>query len=247
MFRKKEGTYFYCFFWYSDIEQKLVGFCQKEIRRICKNCLLRVHTNILLKNRFYGKFFFFVIWAKFPCFGPTIYRKVVKAIFYMFRQHFVETDFFKPFLFLVHNLTLSTIFLRFGWKFSSKWQSFLRIQTKTLMESTFFDKSFVFWILVETFFWLSAKILGNNCQNCFLRVHETFWRKKFIGFFVFGTYLDFEQKIPYIWLKIFHKVDKTAFWRFKPTLWRKTFLKNFSIFWTLVETFSDFREFFSQS
>ena len=112
---KKEGTYFYCFFWYSDIEQKLVGFCQKEIRRICKNCLLRVHTIILLKNRFYGKFFFFRnLGNTFPCFRPTIYRKVVKAIFYMFRQHFVGTDFFEPFLFLVHNLTLSTNFLRFG-------------------------------------------------------------------------------------------------------------------------------------
>ena len=169
MFRKKKKEHTsFVFFWYSDIEQKLVGFCQKKIRRICKNCLLRVHTNILLKNRFYGKFFFFRnLGNTFPCFRPIIYRKVVKAIFYMFRQHFVETDFFKPFLFLVHNLTLSTNFLRFGWNFSSKWQSFLRIQTKTFMENTFFDKFSFFWILVETFSDFRQKFLRKVVKTVF--------------------------------------------------------------------------------
>ena len=191
--------------------------------------------------------FYFVIWATlFRAFGQQFTEKLSKPFSKCSDNILWKQIFSNLSCFLCIILLWAQIFWDLAEIFPQSDKVFYGSRRRLWWKTLFLINS-PFLDLGRNFFWLSAKIFEKSCQNCFLRVHETFWRKKFIDFFVFGTYLDFERKFPYIWLKIFHKVDKTAFWRFKPTLWRKTFLKNFSIFWTLVETFSDFREFFSQS
>ena len=169
MFRKKRrNILLLSFFDIRTLSKNWLDFAKKKFGEFVKTACYAFTRTFCSKIGFMANSFFFRnLGNTFPCFRPIIYRKVVKAIFYMFRQHFVETDFFKPFLFLVHNLTLSTNFLRFGWNFSSKWQSFLRIQTKTLMENTFFDKFSFFWILVETFSDFRQKFLRKVVKTVF--------------------------------------------------------------------------------
>ena len=168
MFRKKRWNIFLLFFfWYSDIEQKLVGFCQKEIRRICKNCLLRVHTNILLKNRFYGKFFFFVIWATLVrAFGQQFTEKLSKTFStcsdnILWKQIFSNLSCFWCII-----LLWAQIFWDLAEIFPQSDKVFYGSRRR-LWWKTFFDKFSFFWILVETFSDFRQKFLRKVVKTVF--------------------------------------------------------------------------------
>ena len=106
--------------------------------------MLRFHTNSLIKKNFFGKSFFFPNFGRHFSGLSAKKRKVVKIVFYKFRNHFEETHFFK--LFFSFWCTFG-LWPQFIWHMAQKipqscQNCFLRVQTNTLR------KKLDFWILL---------------------------------------------------------------------------------------------------
>ena len=99
------------------------------------------------------------------------YRKVVKTVFYVFREHFEEKDI--PYLLLVFLLIFrlwANIFLPFGKKFSAKLSNLLSTRShEHLEEDQFFDKNHLH-LLSEfewNIFWPRAKFYRKVSKDVF--------------------------------------------------------------------------------
>ena len=132
-----------------------------------------------------------------------------------------------------------------AWNFPQSCQnSFVRVQTKTLMKKEDFWKLFFWSKLEQIFSWLLAKNILKNWQNCFVSVQtNTLMYSQHLLWKVLPLFLDFGRN--FFWIFEFFFFAKV--WKLFSKNWNEHFNQKI-LFWKIlkffrnrIQTFSDFR------